>query len=94
VAIEREKIRSGLLKKGFVEGGGHHDFYFLQIGGKRYGVFTKLSRGSGYKVYSDELVAHVCKQVGLRKKEFLDFIECPLELDSYVKILKERNRIR
>ena len=69
MAIEREKIRSGLLKKGVREGGGDHDFYYLEVNQQRSSIFTKLSRGTGYKVYRNPLVTSICYQLGLTKKE-------------------------
>jgi hypothetical protein len=92
--VDREKIRKALLTKGFVEGGGDHDFYRLQYNGKVHSVGTKLSRGSKYKDYSDDLLAVLYKQLGLTRKEFDSFLECPLGLRDYVILLKERGRIK
>jgi hypothetical protein len=94
VPIDREKIRSGLLKKGFIEGGGDHDFYYLEIDNKKSSIFTKLSRGKNYKVYSDDLVGSMCGQLGITKKELKALIECPLSYSKYIEILKERGKIR
>jgi hypothetical protein len=96
VPIEREKIRSALLGKGFIEvtKKRDHDFYYLAIDGRKQTVFTKLSRGSSYREYSDNLVADVYKQICLTKPEFLEYIECSLELIDYLQLLKERNIIK
>lgn len=94
VPIDRDHIRTGLLKKGFVEGGGDHDFYHLIVDGKRRNVFTKLSRASKYKTLSDHLVAAISKQLGLTKKELGQFLDCPLEFREYVNMLRDRKRIR
>ena len=91
--IERDKIKSALETKGFQNDGGDHEFYFLYHKGKKFSVFTKISRGSGYKDYSDSLVGKVCKQLGLTKQEFLRLIECPLSHDEYIELLKQRKKI-
>jgi hypothetical protein len=92
--LEREKIRKALLRKGFVEGGTDRDFYRLETGGKRHSIGTKLSRGSKYKDYSDDLVRDVYKQLGLTKDELISFVDCPLDYEHYVKLLRERGKIR
>lgn len=92
--IEREKIRNALVKKGFREKSNDHDYYHLYIAGKKRNVFTYLSRGSKYKEYSDDLIRAVAHQIGLIKKEFFEFVECPLTHERHVELLKQRNRIR
>lgn len=100
--IEREKIRSGLLAKWdgkpksgkFVETGTDHELYRLEIDGRRYAVGTKLSRGTKYKDYSDDLVRDVYRQLGLTKRELTDLLDCNLKMDEYIKLLKDRGRIK
>ncbi|MGD0591231.1 MAG: hypothetical protein ABSA44_10600 [Bacteroidota bacterium] len=92
--IEREKIRTGLIKKGFKEGGTKHDLYTLVIDGKIYPIGTKLSRGTGYKDYTDRLVTAVCHQLGLTTKEINPFLECTIKLSKYAELLKQRGKIR
>ncbi|MFH0992560.1 MAG: hypothetical protein V1799_21385 [bacterium] len=95
MVIEKEKIRSGLEgKKCFKEGGTKHDLYKLEIDGRTYPVATKLSRGSKYKDYGDDLVSDVCRQLGLTKKEILPFLECTIKVAEYVDMLKQRGRIK
>ena len=93
--IKREKIRKALKEKGFVEVSKKkdHDFYYLYVEGKKTSVFTKLSRGSGFRDYSDELVRDVYRQIGLSKDGFLRYLDCSLTLDLYIQILREHNRI-
>ncbi|MEK6649706.1 MAG: hypothetical protein AABY75_01900 [Bacteroidota bacterium] len=92
--IEREKIRAALLSKGFREGRSDHKYYYLFVDGRKVNVFTYLSHGSGYKEYSDGLVSKVAQQVGLVKKEFLEFVECPLTHEKHVALLRQRDRIK
>ena len=93
--IEREKIRNALVGKGFKEKSGRtHDNYYLYIAGKKSKIFTHLSHGSGYKDYTDELVNKVYHQIGLVKREFLEFIDCPLTHQKHIALLRQRNLIR
>ena len=93
--IEREKIRRALKGKGYIEvtKKKDHDFFYLFLNGIKYPIFTKLSRGSSYKEYSDDLVKDVYKQIRLSKVEFAKYVECSLKLEEYVKLLLERNAI-
>lgn len=94
--IEREKIRKALKGKGYFEvtKKKDHDFFYLILNGVKHPVFTKLSRGSSYKNYSDDLVRDVYKQIRLSKTEFLEYVECSLRFEDYVKLLLERNIIK
>lgn len=94
--IEREKIRQALIRKGFIEVSKNrdHDFFYLLVDGKKSNIFTKLSRGSSYKDYSDSLVNDVYKQIRLTKKQFLDYIECKLELQGYLQFLRDQQVIK
>ena len=92
--IERDRIRSALLQKGFLEVSNDHKYYYLYVDGKKHSVFTYLSHGSAYKEYSDELVGKMARQIGLVAKEFREFVECPLTHQKHVELLRQRNRIR
>lgn len=93
---EREKIRKALKGKGYVEvtKKKDHDFFYLFLNGVKYPIFTKLSRGSSYKEYSDDLVRDVYKQIRLSKDEFTEYVECSLRLEDYVQLLTEQNVIK
>ena len=94
MAIERERIRAVLSAKGFRQKSNDHQFYYLFVGEKKTSVFTKISHGNQYKDYSDELVQYVYHQMGLVKKELLEFIDCPLSYENYIALLKQRGRIK
>lgn len=92
--LDREEIRRALLKKGFTEGGGDHDFYRFEHNGKLHPIGTKLSRGSKYREYSDSLVALVARQLGITIKELREYVECRFgEEELYTKLV-ERGKIR
>lgn len=88
---KRKAIKSALQKKGFtLETCQHHDRYKYYIDGKFTGVHTHISRGSGYKDYSDSLLGRMKKQLKLNsKEELLDLIDCPMEEKDYRNVLRE-----
>ena len=67
------------------------DFFIYMWGGKRSSVHVKISHG--IKEYGDKLLSKVSKQIGIRKNELCDLIECPLTHEALIKILTERNRL-
>lgn len=79
---ERTAIRKALKAKGFEEeSGGDHWFY---VHAKNQAVFTKVSFGSGYKVYSDELLSRMRRQLRLDTKRQLEsLIDCPMTREAY-----------
>lgn len=91
--IDRSDIRRALLQKGFREESGDHHFYTLWVANKKTPVFTKLSHGTKYKTYGDDLLAKVCRQLSLTKKQFLEYVECTLSESDLIEILSRNNRI-
>lgn len=87
---DREEVRAGLLKKGFYHEDGDHDYYFLEAHGLKRAVFTKLSRGSSYRTLDDSILALICRQLHLTKKELMALIDCPMSHEDYLKNLSER----
>ncbi len=95
-ARDRSDIATSLLRKGFVLSGRKrdHDFYIFEHQvGQTIPVYTKLSRGSGYKSYGSSLLGLMAKQLNLTTAELLDLIDCPLTRERYLAILKERKVI-
>ena len=90
--LEREKIRSALEKKGFKkdEKNRDHDYYFLQVAGKKSSVFTKLSRGSNYKTIGDGLVAKIAKQIFLTRSQFEKYVSCSMSREDYLEAVRAR----
>jgi hypothetical protein len=90
MSISSEAIKSALLKKGFeldTGKGRDHDTYFYVYAGKRQPVWTKFSRGSGYKTIGHSLLSQIRKQIKLTAKQFGQFVECPLTREDYAKVL-------
>lgn len=89
--MEREKIASALLKKGFIEDrkGRDHRYFYHQINGKRTGVRTKLSTGSKHKHIGAPLLGKIKQQLKLDSSRALsDLVNCPMTEEGYTRILK------
>ncbi|GBF52059.1 hypothetical protein LPTSP4_35970 [Leptospira ryugenii] len=92
--IERDKIESSLIKKGFKLIESHHRFYYFEHNGILTSIRTKISTGSSYKTYNDSLIAQLKKQLKFNtKKELLDFINCPMTAEEYKELLTKNNQI-
>lgn len=89
--IKRTQIESSLRKKGFVEEGGDHEYFYHEIDGKRTGAWTKVSRGSGYKDYGINLLKAMKIQLRLDSLEQVRrLLECPMDANEYNNILKKK----
>ncbi|MBC7349636.1 MAG: hypothetical protein H5U05_06655 [Candidatus Aminicenantes bacterium] len=80
-----------LKKKGFITYKRDHTFYILCDGNRKTSIFTKLSHGM--KEYSKDLLAQMARQLSLSNKEFEQLLNCPINHDKLIKLLKEKNKI-
>ena len=84
--LKVRKILNSLEKKGFAPSQGDHTFLILYVNGKKTSIHTKVSHGdseiNGY------LINQMSIQLKLEKNRFLDLVNCPLSLESYLEILK------
>jgi hypothetical protein len=96
VPWERSRIVASLTGKGFsLEAGERdHDFLLFKHRGQTRGIFTKVSRGTGYKEYGDELLGRMCRQLQLTRKQLDQLIECTMNEPDYVQALRSRGVIR
>lgn len=83
----REAIRASLERKGF-EVRDDADHIVLTFGGLTRSIYTKLSRGSRYKIYGNPLLGDVCRQLKLTRKQLDRLIACPMGRDEYLEALK------
>lgn len=86
--LSRSDTEAALLKKGFTLTETHHRFYYLLVGGQKTGVYTYVSTGKKYKELGDQLVALMAKQLHLTKKQFVELVECTLDEEGYVELLR------
>lgn len=89
--IDRKLIESSLKKKGFVEEGGDHKYFYHEAEGKRTGAYTFTSRGSSYKTYGDPLLKRMRLQLRLNTMlQTRRLLECPMDGDEYNTVLREK----
>jgi|WetSurMetagenome_2_1015567.scaffolds.fasta_scaffold1776546_2 hypothetical protein len=97
--IDRSLIKQSIQLKGFSQKPGtqhsDHDIYFFTHNNKRYSQLrVKLSRGSSYKSYDMNLLKKMRKAAGLDTiRQIRDLFECPMSLDEYITILREKRII-
>lgn len=84
-------VAAGLLKKGFELRQNDHAFYHLFVDGKKTIVSTKISHGE--REITDSLLGMMARQVKLTRKQFNDLVDCPLEFDEYVKLLRKAGHV-
>jgi hypothetical protein len=84
------EIDSVLRKKGFLRvlDGDHIHYYFVSSDGKKSTIKTKISHGMDGSTVSVGLIVKMAGQLHLKKKQFLDLIDCRLSEDQYRKILR------
>ncbi|PIW69624.1 MAG: hypothetical protein COW08_06180 [Ignavibacteriales bacterium CG12_big_fil_rev_8_21_14_0_65_30_8] len=90
---KRKDIRKALIKKGFIEENNDHYFYTLVYKNKIQPIYTKISKGSKYKILQDGLLSLMSTQMKLSNKEFLGFVDCNISKDEYVALLQEKKLI-
>lgn len=95
-AIARRKLERALARKGFrkEEASRDHCFWWFYYQGKRTLIFTKISRGSGYKDYGDDLLNKVKLQLRLDTiQQLRDLVNCPITEQDYILHLKRKGII-
>lgn len=91
---DRDQIEEALKKKGFRREDSHHRYYKYYDGGRYTGVYTYLSMGGNYKVYSDDLLAKMKKTLSLdTNKQVRDLIDCPMTEKDFKKILSDKKKL-
>ena len=87
-----DEIGQALQSKGFVQDNTHHEMYWFWSGGKKTSVRTRISHSA--REYGDNLLGKMATQVGLRRREFNDLLDCPLSEEDYRNLLIQRDRIK
>lgn len=94
MAIDKKKVESALLSKGFeLSKRDHRYFTYHSLDGKKSRDNTKTSHSPKEKSLGAARVGQMAKQCGLNAAEFADLIECPMDRDAYERLLKERRRV-
>jgi tRNA G46 methylase TrmB len=88
-SIPRRDIEAALKKKGFIAWATDHRYYSLWVDGRETSVRTKISTGTGYEDYVDDLLGKVKRQLHLRSLDDLrDFVNCPMTYEAYLSELR------
>lgn len=88
VVFKRRDVESALKQKGFQRKDTHHKFFHLLVNGKKIGVFTKMSHG--HTEISDFLINRMAKNIGINKNEFIGIIECPINKEKLIELLRNK----
>jgi hypothetical protein len=96
--IERESIRKSIQEKGFkpdpARTNQDHDYYFLEHDGKLLGgIWIRLSRGHGYKEYSENLIGRQARILKLTYRFLFDFFICKNLKQDMIKALTSSGRL-
>lgn len=87
--LDRSRIESALAAKSFVREDTHHRYFYHEHQGKRTGVTTYTSHGSGFKTYGDPLLRSMRQQLHLDTvAQLADLVNCPMSRDGYNAHLK------
>jgi len=81
-------IRQSLTTKGFIEEKSDHCKFWLYVDEEKTIIHTKFSHGQ--KECGNDLLAKMAHQLKLTRKDFNDLIDCPLDKEAYIKMLKDK----
>ncbi len=88
--LERRLLERALSGKGFtLDDKRDHRYYWLFVGGKYTGIYTKVSTGKGYRTIDDSLVSKIARQLKISRQDLLDLVECSLTAAGYLDKLRE-----
>ncbi len=88
--LDSRKTKTALLKKGFVQYNNDHKFFEFIYNNK---VITKTKISHNDKDIEDYLINQMAHQTKLNKGQFKQLIECTIDKEQYISILKENGEI-
>lgn len=91
MTYKTREIARALESKGFREKSGSHRYYFLYVDGRKTRIHTKLSHG--VREYGDTLLSRIAEQLKLTRGELAELIECPLDYQGYVSLLRKNGHL-
>lgn len=89
--LKARDVRRALERKGFRQENSHHRFYYFFVDGKKSAIHTKLSHSSDD--IPDGLCSTMARQLCLARSDFERLVECSLDYDGYVRILRENGKL-
>jgi predicted RNA binding protein YcfA (HicA-like mRNA interferase family) len=84
---KHREVVGGLKAKGFdeVRQGKHIHFVYIDKNGQTTTSRTMVSHDAGGNDICDGLLRRMAGQVGLKPKDFLDLVDCPMSRDEFDK---------
>lgn len=81
---KHREVRASLQAKGFLaeEKRKHIHFIYVDLAGRTTAARTMISHGAGSDDIGDSLLGKMATQVGLKRAEFLDLIDCPMSREA------------
>jgi hypothetical protein len=89
--LPAKEIRASLLRKGFQRRNGQDVYLHLWADGKKTPVYTKISHGE--REVHDSLIASMAKQVKLSKRQFFELVECSIDAEEYLRLMRDGRHI-
>ncbi len=90
--VKTRAISAALLRKGFEARPSHHTFYYLLVDGRPEKIHAIIAHG--VDEYGPDLLSRMRRQLRFPTMEaFLNFVECNLGYDEYVRLLREAGEI-
>jgi len=72
-----------------------HDYYYFIHNGKRTRLRTKVSRGTKYPEYNDQLFRMMLRALGLNRiAEVRDLLFCPMGKEDYISCLQKNGFLK
>ena len=93
--VELKQIEKSLPKKGFVMvEQAKHRYFHHAVDGKRTGISTYVSRGSGYRTIDDTLIRSMKQQLRLDSSaQARNLFQCPMSGEEYNEILRGKGHL-
>lgn len=94
--VDKRKIESSLVKKGFIrDEATHHTYFYHEYNGKRTGISTYTSHGDKIKTYGNSLLSMMKRQLKLDNlHQVIDLFKCPISEEEYNQVLKEKGLLK
>ena len=84
--VKARELASALKRKGFTEDKKRdHYFYFLHYNGKKSAIYTKISHNESD--IRSQLCSQIAKQMKLTSEQLIEFVDCALDAERYIKLL-------
>jgi len=90
--LKSNLVEKALCNKGFDRSNTDHRVFWLYVDGKRTSIHTKTSHNS--QDIDNYLQSCMARQMQLTKNEFLLFVSCQMNFETYVKRIRSRGCLK